>query len=75
MCKSQMQYNLKEIVVKPGSRVKITLSNGDDLPHNLVVCHPGKTKGADRGIELSEAVLKLGDKCWKWSLSQKIIPA
>ena len=60
--KAKMQWDRKEIVVRPGSRIQITISNGDDLPHNMVVCLPGKTKGADKGAELAEAVLKLGDK-------------
>ncbi|MEM1296247.1 MAG: PA14 domain-containing protein [Verrucomicrobiota bacterium] len=39
----QMRYDLKEIEVEPGARIKLTLDNTDDLQHNLVLL----TKGSD----------------------------
>lgn len=38
---AQMKYNESEFQVKPGERINLTFENGDDLPHNFVLCRPG----------------------------------
>ncbi len=59
---AQMKYDLKSFSVKPNSKVKVVFKNPDSLPHNLIICTPGKKKGGDKGQEVIDAVLKLGDK-------------
>src|SRR3954469_15067797 len=36
-----LQYDLVRFKVKPGSKVKITLTNASDMSHNLLVTKPG----------------------------------
>ena len=60
--RTQMKYDVAAFNVKPDSKVKLTFRNPDDLPHNLIICTPGKSKGKDKGGELIEAVLELGAK-------------
>lgn len=38
---AQMKFDLSELVVSPGSKVKLTFENPDDMPHNVVFCTPG----------------------------------
>ena len=57
-----MKYDVKSFSVKPNSKVKVIFKNTDSLPHNLIFCTPGKKKGGDKGQEVIDAVLKLGDK-------------
>ncbi len=38
---AQMRYTESEFIVLPGQPVKLVFENGDDLPHNLVICKPG----------------------------------
>jgi len=38
---AQMKYDLTELSVSPGSKVKLTFENPDDMPHNVVFCNPG----------------------------------
>lgn len=38
---AQMRYDIDEIIVAPGTPLKIVFENGDDLPHNLCFCDPG----------------------------------
>lgn len=57
-----MKYDVRSFSVKPGAKVKLTLRNPDDLPHNLIICTPGKSKDGDRGKEVIDAVIKLGAK-------------
>ena len=59
---AQMKYDVQSFSVKPNSKVKVVFKNPDSLPHNLIFCTPGKKKGGDKGQELIDAVLKLGDK-------------
>ena len=37
----QMKFALPEFTVKPGQRVRITLTNPDDMQHNMLVLRPG----------------------------------
>jgi len=60
--KAQMKYDVRSFSVKPGAKVKVIFKNPDDLPHNLIFCTPGKSKGKDKGKEVIDAVLKMGDK-------------
>lgn len=38
---AQMKYDETTFTVRPGEPVEIIFQNGDDLPHNLVLCNPG----------------------------------
>ncbi len=38
----QMRYDQPTLRVKPGSKIRLTLRNADEMNHNLVVCRPGK---------------------------------
>ena len=59
---AKMKYNIGSFSVKPNAKIKLVLKNLDSLPHNLILCTPGKKKGGDKGKEVIDAVLKLGDK-------------
>ena len=59
---AQMKYDVRSFSVKPNAKVKLVFKNPDTLPHNLIICTPGKKKGGDRGQEVVDAVIKLGDK-------------
>ncbi|MDX1565844.1 MAG: plastocyanin/azurin family copper-binding protein, partial [Phycisphaeraceae bacterium] len=51
-----MRYDKEFFVVKPGSKVKLVLNNTDLMPHNLIVCAPGK----NNWLEVAQAAWKLG---------------
>ncbi|MFM8272023.1 MAG: PVC-type heme-binding CxxCH protein [Gemmata sp.] len=38
----KMMYDVKELTVKPGKRVKLTFANYDFMPHNMLLVKPGK---------------------------------
>jgi plastocyanin len=38
---AQMKFDLSELVVSPGTKVKLLFENPDDMPHNVVFCQPG----------------------------------
>ena len=38
----QMKYDVTDLKVKAGKKVKLTFANPDFLPHNLVITNPGK---------------------------------
>ncbi len=38
--RAQMRYDLSDITVPPGAKVKLTLENTDDMPHNIAFCDP-----------------------------------
>lgn len=58
----KMSYDVKELTVKAGKKVKLTFANPDFMPHNLLLVNPGKAdavgnaaialgaKGFDRGF-------------------------
>ena len=52
----KMQYDTKSFDVKAGEKVKLTFTNPDYLPHNLVIVQPGS---AD---EIALAGISLGAK-------------
>jgi putative membrane-bound dehydrogenase-like protein len=40
--KERMMYDVKELTVKAGKKVKLTFANPDFMPHNLMLVKPGK---------------------------------
>jgi uncharacterized protein len=40
----QMDFDVDEFTVKPGQRVRLTLNNPDEMPHNLLILRPGTTE-------------------------------
>ena len=38
----RMLYDVKELTVKPGKKIKLTFANVDFMPHNLLLVKPGK---------------------------------
>lgn len=51
-----LQYDQVRFSVKPGAKVKLILTNSDDMSHNLVFTLPGARQ------DVVDAALKLGDK-------------
>ena len=50
-----LKYDLTRIKVKPGERIKLTLTNVDDMDHNLVITKPGaRTEVVDASNKLAE---------------------
>ncbi|MFN9979640.1 MAG: hypothetical protein ACK53Y_06995, partial [bacterium] len=37
-----MLYDVKELTVKPGKKIKLTFANVDFMPHNILLVKPGK---------------------------------
>lgn len=52
----KMMYDVRELTVRPGSKVKLTFANYDFMPHNIMLVNPGK---AD---EIGLAAIDLGAK-------------
>ena len=52
----KMRYDVTELTVKPGKKVKLTFANYDFMPHNIMLVNPGK---AD---EVGLAAINLGAK-------------
>lgn len=50
----KMMYDVRELTVKPGRKVKLTFANFDFMPHNIMLVNPGK---AD---EIGLAAINLG---------------
>ena len=38
----RMMYDVKELTVKPGKKIKLTFANPDFMPHNMMLVKPGK---------------------------------
>ena len=38
----KMMYDVRELTVKPGKKVKLTFANYDFMPHNILLVKPGK---------------------------------
>lgn len=51
---AQMKFDQSELLVSPGSKVKLTFENPDDMPHNVVFCVPG--------TNVEELVMKMLEK-------------
>ena len=45
----KMMYDVKNIALKPGKKVKLTFANADFMPHNILMVKPGK--GDDVGLK------------------------
>ena len=51
-----LQFDVKAVTVKAGSKIKLTFNNDDDMPHNLVIVRPGTADA------IGTAALQLGVK-------------
>jgi putative heme-binding domain-containing protein len=51
-----MMYDVKQLAVKPGKKIKLTFANPDFMPHNLLLVKPGKAN------EIGEKAMALGAK-------------
>lgn len=51
-----LQFNIKQLDVKPGAKIKLVFSNSDDMPHNLLIVRGGATN------EIGESATALGLK-------------
>ena len=49
-----LQYDKVRFSVKPGEKIRLSLTNGDDMSHNLLITQPGARE------EVVNAALKLG---------------
>ena len=38
----RMMYDVKQLAVKPGKKIKLTFANPDFMPHNMLLVKPGK---------------------------------
>ncbi len=52
----RMMYDVKQLTVKPGKKVKLTFANQDFMPHNILLVKPGKAN------EVGEKAIALGAK-------------
>ncbi|MCC8409740.1 cupredoxin domain-containing protein [Mucilaginibacter sp. UR6-1] len=52
--KPGLKYDKSELTVKAGSKIKLTFSNNDDMPHNFVVVPDGQA------VPVGELAMKLG---------------
>lgn len=50
-----LKFDLTRVKVKPGERIKLTLTNADEMDHNLVITKPGAR------LEVVDAAHKLGE--------------
>ena len=57
----RMMYDVKELTVKSGKKIKLTFANPDFMPHNLLLVNPGK---AD---EIGNQAMALGAKGFEMS--------
>jgi len=52
----KMMYDVNQIAVKPGKKIKLTFANPDFMPHNILLVQPGKAN------EIGEKAMALGAK-------------
>ena len=52
----RMMYDVKELSVKAGKKVKLTFANPDFMPHNILLVNPGKAE------EIATQAMALGAK-------------
>ena len=50
----RMMYDVKQLAVKPGKKIKLTFANADFMPHNILLVKPGKAN------EVGEKAMALG---------------
>jgi len=55
---SQMKYDAAGFKVLPGTRVRLTLLNEDEMPHNLIITRPAP----DKGLALAQTAWALGEQ-------------
>ena len=55
---AQMKYDTPEFSVAPGAKVRLTLVNEDEMPHNFVLIKPAD----DKGMALAQVAWALGEK-------------
>ena len=77
--RAQMRYDVTDIEVRPGQKVKLVLVNEDDMPHNLCMFAPGTdvVAVANRQMEKPEEALKrnwLPDDKSIWAHSKALNP-
>ncbi len=65
--RGQMRYDLETFRASPGDKIKLTLKNNDDMPHNLVLCKP--TRG-NVGAEVARKAWDLGGE----GLARQYVP-
>jgi putative membrane-bound dehydrogenase-like protein len=57
----KMMYDVKELTVKPGKKVKLTFANFDFMPHNMLLVKPGKADEVGlKAIDLGAKGFDLG---------------
>jgi putative heme-binding domain-containing protein len=57
----RMMYDVKELTVKPGKKVKLTFANYDFMPHNIMLVKPGKADEVGlKAIELGAKGFDVG---------------
>ncbi|MEZ6141725.1 MAG: ThuA domain-containing protein [Zavarzinella sp.] len=57
----KMMYDVKQLTVKPGKKVKLTFANYDFMPHNLMLVNPGKADEVGlKAIELGAKGFDVG---------------
>jgi len=55
-----LKYDIPRLIVRPGTRLTITLDNYDDMAHNLVVTLPGaRLRVVNSALALGDAAVKL----------------
>ena len=54
--KPGLKYNITEVQIKAGSKIKLIFSNNDDMTHNVVIVEPGAAK------EVGDQAFNLGLK-------------
>ena len=52
----RMMYDVTQLAVKPGKKIKLTFANPDFMPHNILLVKPGKAN------EVGEKAMALGAK-------------
>jgi len=52
----RMRYDVTQLAVEPGKKIKLTFANQDFMPHNILLVNPGKAN------EVGELAIALGAK-------------
>src|SRR6187455_2359178 len=65
-----LKFDLARIKVKPGERIKLTLTNADEMDHNLVITKPGARLEV---VEASNKLRENGPKQHYVPVSDKVL--
>ena len=57
----KMRYDVESFQVKPGTKVRLTLKNTDEMQHNLLILTPGENKA----MEVAQKAWALGEEAVK----------